>query len=276
MNHHIIQMDYKTLTSETRGLKEHFHNGYEIIFITEGESNFTINDNIYTYGENSLLFLNNLEKHKMDLISTPYSRYMIIVDSDYLDNIIKEHILLSIFKNRTSKYKKGFKIKEEHLDFINKTLGHLINIFSKESEFWQIEFMSMLSILLVFLYRNYTDQFPISRIDKKEQRILDIQHFIDENFRKDISLDSIASEFFISKYYLSHSFKDVTGFTIKQYILLKRISYAKNQLYFTDNSVTDIAMDCGFNSQSSFIRTFGEKEGITPLQFRKYYRANND
>ncbi|MBC8590166.1 AraC family transcriptional regulator [Wansuia hejianensis] len=276
MNHHIIQMDYKTLTSETRGLKEHFHNGYEIIFITEGESNFTINDNIYTYGENSLLFLNNLEKHKMDLISTPYSRYMIIVDSDYLDNIIKEHILLSIFKNRTSKYKKGFNIKEEHLDFINKTLDDLINIFSKESEFWQIEFMSMLSILLVFLYRNYTDQFPISRIDKKEQRILDIQHFIDENFRKDISLDSIASEFFISKYYLSHSFKDVTGFTIKQYILLKRISYAKNQLYFTDNSVTDIAMDCGFNSQSSFIRTFGEKEGITPLQFRKYYRANND
>ncbi|TCT15524.1 helix-turn-helix protein [Natranaerovirga pectinivora] len=73
---------------------------------------------------------------------------------------------------------------------------------------------------------------------------------------------------FLDKYYLLHTFKEVTGFTIKQYILLKRIAFAKNQLYYTDKNITAISIDSGFNSQSNFIRLFKKKEGITPLQFR--------
>ncbi len=267
-------MNFKTLASKTNSLKEHFHSGYEIIFITEGQSMFTINDTAYTYSKNSLLFLNNLEKHRMDLITTPYSRYMIIIDSDYLDNAIKDPILLSIFKNRRNGSKNEFNIKNNDIGFINKTLYDLNIIYSKKNHYWQIEFTSILCNLIIFLYRKYKEQFPLSHINKKEQRMLDIQYFIDENFKKDITLDSLSTDFFISKYYLAHSFKNVTGFTIKQYILLKRISFAKIQLYYTDDSITDIAMESGFNSQSNFIRIFSKKEGITPLQFRKYYREN--
>lgn len=275
MKNNLIHMNYKTLTSKTGSLKEHYHAGYEMIFITEGQSKFTIEDNTYTYERNNLLFLNDLEKHKMNLLDTPYSRYIVIVDSNYLDGIIKDNILLSIFKNRTNGYNNGFKVKEQHLEFITSTLEDLMKIFSNKSEFWQMEFMAKLSILLVFLYRNYQEQFPISRIDKKEERILNIQNFIDINFREDIDLNLLVDTFFISKYYLSHSFKEVTGFTIKQYILLKRISYSKNLLYFTNSSITDIALDSGFNCQSSFIRSFKKREDITPLQFRKYYRSGH-
>lgn len=267
-----IDMNFKTLSSHTSGLKEHYHNGYEIIFICKGKSSFTIEDDIYTYDKNTILFLNNLEKHKMDLIEIPYSRYMIIIDTDYLDSHIKNHALLSIFKNRASKYKSGFEIRIEEIDYILATLQSLNNIFLKKEEHWQIEFMSIFTMLMIFLYRNYTNYFPLSNIDEKYKGILRIQQYIDENFKKDLTLDSIASRFYISKYYLAHSFKNITGFTIKQYILLKRIAYAKNQLYFTNKSITDIAMECGFNSQSNFIRTFKQKEGTTPLQFRKFYQ----
>ena len=275
MKNNLIDMNHKTLTSKTGGLKEHYHAGYEMIFITEGKSKFTIEDSTYTYEKNNLLFLNDLEKHKMNPLDTPYSRYMVIVDSNYLDSIVKDNILLSIFKNRTNKYNNGFKIKEQHIEFITNTSEDLMEVFSNESELWQIEFMAKLSVLLVFLYRNYPEQFPINRINKKEERMLNIQSFIDMNFKEDIDLNLLVDTFFISKYYLSHSFKEVTGFTIKQYILLKRISYSKNLLYFTNNSITDIALDCGFNCQSSFIRSFKQKEDRTPLQFRKYYRASN-
>lgn len=266
-----IDMNYKTLTSHTSGLREHYHNGYEIIFISNGKSNFTIDDNVYTYDKNTILFLNDLEKHKMDLVDIPYSRYMIIIDTDYLDNHIKNPALLSIFKNSASKYYNGFEIDKDNIDYIKNIFESLENKFLAKEELWEMEFMSIFTILILFLYRNYTQYFPISFLDEKDSRILNIQQYIDKNYKNNISLDDLSSKFYLSKYYLAHTFKKITGFTIKQYILLKRISYAKNQLYFTNKSVTEIAIDSGFNSQSNFIRTFKQKEGTTPLQFRKFY-----
>ncbi|MBZ2174072.1 AraC family transcriptional regulator [Schnuerera sp. xch1] len=267
-----IDIDFETLEHKTGSLKEHYHNGYEIIFITKGKSSFTINDKKHIFDKNSLVFLNNLERHKMDLIETPYSRHMLIIDSIYLDSIIKDPILLSIFKSSSDKIKDKLTINNEHVDFIVRTFQELNSIFDKKNEFWEIEFTSKLITLVVFLYREYKDLFPLSHISKRKQKILEVQSYIDENFRKDITLDNLASNFYISKYYLSHSYKEITGFTIKQYILLKRISYAKSLLYHTDRSITDIAMECGFNSQSNFIRSFSKKEKLTPLQFRKYYQ----
>lgn len=268
-----IQMDYKTLRAQTERLQEHYHSGYEIIFITEGKSEFTINNSSYSFGEKSIVFINNLESHQMTPITPLYSRYMVIINSNFFDSIIKDPTILSIFKARPRNFKNGFQLKKEHENLVKEVFHDLSVIYKKQDVFWHIEFNALLSKLIVFLYREYKDYFPIKNIDKVEKRMLEIQLYIDENFQKDISLDSIATKFFVSKYYLAHSFREVTGFTIKQYILLKRISYAKDELFFTDHTITDIALDSGFNSQSNFIRIFKKKEGKTPLQFRKYYRG---
>ncbi len=272
MNYQNIDMDYMTLTSKEKGLNEHYHSGYELIFIAEGDSRFVINDSNYDFCKNSLVFLSSVDKHKMSPLKIPYSRYMIIIDSDYLDSIIKEPALLSIFKIRPNDFKYGFKVKDEHSKLTKNFFEKLHNIYLEKKIFWHIEFISVLSSFLVFLYREYTNNFSIEIIGKVEQRVFEILKYIDKNFKYDINLDTISSDFFINKYYLSHSFKDITGFTVKQYILLKRIAYAKNQLYYTDNSITNVALDSGFNSQSNFIRLFKKKESLTPLQFRKYYR----
>ncbi|SKC89334.1 AraC family transcriptional regulator [Maledivibacter halophilus] len=276
MNYQNIDMNHVTLSFEESGLDEHYHNGYELIFITEGSSKFVINGSSYNFDKNSLVFINSLEKHKMFPIKTPYSRYMIIIDSDYLDNTIREPALLSIFKIRPKNFKHGFKIKDEHVELVKSLFDQLHCIYLEKKVFWHIKFISVLSIFTILIYREYTDYFPIVNIGKNEQRVLKVQQYIDENFKSNITLDSIASKFFINKYYLSHSFKNITGFTVKQYILLKRIADAKNQLYYTDNNITNIALDCGFNSQSNFIRLFKKKEALTPLQFRKHYRQNDN
>lgn len=275
MNYQNIDMNFITLTSENSGLNDHYHNGYELIFITEGNSKFVVNDCNYNFDKNSLVFINNVEKHKMFPLKTPYSRYMIIIDTDYLDSTIKEPALLSIFKIRPRDFRHGFKIKDEHVDQIKNLLDQLHHICIEKEVFWPINFISVFSILIILIYKEYTHHFPIISIGKNEQRIIEVQQYIDENFKKNITLESIASNFYIDKYYLAHSFKDIMGFTIKQYILLKKIATAKNQLYYTDNSITSIALDCGFNSQSNFIRLFNKKEGLTPLQFRKHYKRKS-
>ncbi|MFV0503827.1 MAG: AraC family transcriptional regulator [Lachnospirales bacterium] len=265
-----IHINFKTLVEPNETQNIHYHNGYELIFITEGTSNFLINNKNIVAGEGSMLFINNLEKHKMCPKTLPYSRYMIIIDSDFLDSFVKENSLLTIFKIRRESFIPSFNIDEKNMAKIVSYLEELLKIATEKKEFWEIEFMHIFSSLLIFLYREYKNKFPLTHCGNYDQ-ILKIQSYIDMNFQKDIALNDIATEFFINKYYLSHTFKEIVGFSLKQYILLKRISFAKNLLYYSDKSITSIAFESGFNSQSNFIKLFKKKEAITPLQFRKKY-----
>ncbi len=268
-----IELNYSTLTYKSGNLNEHYHNGYEIILITQGQSEFTINGSKSIFEKYSLVFINNLEKHKMRTIKLPYSRYMAILDASFLDNMIMDPILLSIFKVRPKSFEHGFNIKINDITIIEDYFYKLSIIYNNKDVFWQIEFNALFSNFLVFIYRNYKEHFPISSIDKNKDLILRVQSFIDDHYKQDLSLDLIASEFYIDKYYLSHLYKDITGFSIKQYILLKKIAYAKNELYYTDKSITQIAIETGFNSQSNFTRIFQKKEEVSPLQYRVKYRS---
>ena len=91
---------------------------------------------------------------------------------------------------------------------------------------------------------------------------------IENRFTEDLSLDSVAKAAGISKYHLSRMFKSQMGITIREYIILKRINYAKELLRYTDKSVEDIGYLCGFNHTSHFISMFKSYEDNTPHQFR--------
>lgn len=95
---------------------------------------------------------------------------------------------------------------------------------------------------------------------------------IDANFTSDIRLDELAQRFDISKYYLTREFKRAYGETIFQHIISLRINYAKRLLRFTDKSVEEIAMLCGFKDQSYFSKQFKKAENVTCLAFRRRWR----
>ncbi|MCQ2407756.1 MAG: AraC family transcriptional regulator [Oscillospiraceae bacterium] len=95
---------------------------------------------------------------------------------------------------------------------------------------------------------------------------------IDANFTSDIRLDELAYRFDISKYYLTREFKRAYGETIFQHIISLRINYAKRLLRFTDKSVEEIAMLCGFKDQSYFSKQFKKAESVTCLAFRRRWR----
>lgn len=95
---------------------------------------------------------------------------------------------------------------------------------------------------------------------------------IDANFTEEIHLDELSARFDISKYYLTREFKRAYGETIFQHIIGLRINYAKRLLRFTDKSVEEIALLCGFNDQSYFSKQFKKAENVTCLAFRRRWR----
>ena len=74
-----------------------------------------------------------------------------------------------------------------------------------------------------------------------------------------------------SKFYFSRLFKQFTGVTFLKYVNQKRIALAETQLTEPNNSVTDVAVNCGFSSLSAFIRMFKIIKGCTPTEFRNMY-----
>ena len=96
--------------------------------------------------------------------------------------------------------------------------------------------------------------------------IPDVLTFINQHYCEKISLSSIADDFFISKYYLSHAFNSVVGTSVNRYITLKRLINAK-QMLSSGIKPTTAAIHCGFNDYAGFYRAFTAEYCITPKEY---------
>ena len=102
-----------------------------------------------------------------------------------------------------------------------------------------------------------------------ESEILKILKYVNENYAKNISLNELSSMFYVETSTISKMFKQYTGKTAAAYLNDYRLEKAKSLLLHTDNSVTDIAIEVGFNNTSYFIKKFQEANQISPHKFRK-------
>ncbi|WP_185971043.1 helix-turn-helix domain-containing protein [Alkalicoccobacillus porphyridii] len=102
----------------------------------------------------------------------------------------------------------------------------------------------------------------------------EILTYIQSNYRKyEISLESVAQEFYLSVSYLSRFIKEQTGETFTQFIQNLRIQYVKEQLTETDEAIKDIVVQVGYKDVANFIRKFKKIEGVTPGQYRKLHKS---
>ena len=93
-------------------------------------------------------------------------------------------------------------------------------------------------------------------------------HFIATNYHGPITLEDAAGKVGLSTTYLSKKFKKATGMSFAEYINFIRITQAQRMLITTDDSITKIATDCGFNSSNYFKDCFKKTYGTSPRTFR--------
>lgn len=94
---------------------------------------------------------------------------------------------------------------------------------------------------------------------------------VNENYMDDVTLDSLAAYAGFSRYTLSRMFRQHTGMTFTQYLSKRRVSMAEELLASTKMPVTQVALQCGFNSIATFNRVFRDVRGCTPTQYRLIY-----
>jgi AraC-like DNA-binding protein len=101
------------------------------------------------------------------------------------------------------------------------------------------------------------------------QRLNMVIDFIMKNFRKEITLDQVASVASMAPTALCRYFKGCTNKTLVQFINELRIGYAHKLLMETSNNVEQVCFDCGFNNVSNFYEQFKKITGKSPFKYRK-------
>lgn len=108
-----------------------------------------------------------------------------------------------------------------------------------------------------------TTDFPI---------IKEVILYLDQNYEKNISLETLSKKFYFSTYYLARKFKEETGYTINQYIINRRMGEAERMLLFEDTTIKEIAKSNGYSNLQHFYSTFKKYTGCTPVEFRNLYK----
>ena len=107
-------------------------------------------------------------------------------------------------------------------------------------------------------------------VNQESDTLVDcILTFIEFNLEKQFTIEWLSREYSTNRTTLMADFKRVTGMTINEFVLEKRIDLSKQILAFTNISIEELALKCGFSSQSYFTRAFKKKTGLSPMKFRK-------
>ncbi|MEG0553810.1 MAG: AraC family transcriptional regulator [Oscillospiraceae bacterium] len=250
-------------SAERTSWKNHFHMSYEMIYVKTGTIKLCVNGYNYEISDNSLIFISCLEEHSITILSETYIRYYITLDPKQLDRLLNSPKLMSIFKNRPSSF---IHVLSAPINTENILKTILFETDTKDS-FSQDVIISKIHELLVELFRQDCSRFPLPDKNMKSE-IYEVQRYIEKHFKEDIMIGKLADQFYINKYYLTHSFKELTGYSPKQYLMLNRLSYAKELLIMTHMDILEIAVKCGFFDSNSLIRSFKKEYGITPRNYR--------
>lgn len=147
-------------------------------------------------------------------------------------------------------------------DLILESFTNMIQCFHQPSR------AKFANVYLLELIYNISD--GVTRTIQKDNRnlILPILTYINANYNKQITLDNLAQKSGYSKSRFLHIFSEYTGTTPKKYQNNIRLKISCEMLSATNNSITEIAVSCGFNDPLYFSRLFKKKYNITPTEYR--------
>ncbi len=102
----------------------------------------------------------------------------------------------------------------------------------------------------------------------EDNSILLAAQYIADHFNQPITLDDMARMASLSPSYFSKKFRQTTGMGMKEYLSYVRLKHASQELLSTKHSVTDVAINCGFNDSNYFKDAFKKMYGLSPRAYR--------
>lgn len=245
----------------------HWHTYLEILCFIEGNSEIQINDKYFEVYEGDIVLLDSLDIHSL---KGNCKHIAILIDLSNMQNmkLINASILPYKAEDKViGKESEEIWIKDKIIENINsiftmyesKLPGYYFNILSRVYD--------MLGNISLYCSQKQSDSSCKLKKDELEKVEL-ILNYIDKNYTEDISLEEAAKVLNFSSNYFCRFFKRSLGKTFFEYVNFYRCTKAEILLNTTDKTITEIALEVGFNSVSYFDKTYRKYKGCKPSEER--------
>ena len=250
-----------------------YHNEYQIQYIFKGERFFFYEGECYRMGEGSIALIDKPQIAKTCIIGGKYHDRMLIE--------IREDILVSLgnflgvdLTGLFAAHHGVYQVGE-----LPEAVGILENVekLIREDKSDTRTAKVKTEVLQILLQHEKWDHCKGGKFLEqgikihadKQRRVHQVADYIAEHFREIGSVEDLTTRFYMSSAYLCRIFKEVTNFTISEYINLYRMAAGRTLLADEKYSMTEIANMLGYDSLTYFERVFKKQIGMTPLQYRK-------
>lgn len=249
----------------------HFHDHFELLLPLTSPGNIFVNDHVYPLRRGTLYLIGENTLHRT--IATGFhARYVLHISRKALTELSTPQT--DFTKIAQDSFRRVTLDVEQMTEVIElfQAVERNKNDGSFGSDIHQT--VALLNLLIRVAPTLNAATAGESIRNKDFLRVAPILDYIRDNLSEPLSLDQIASQFYISKHYLCRIFKSATGFSVMEYIIYSRVLKAR-QLLQEGISVQQAGELAGFSDNSHFIRTFGHLTGVTPGRYAKEYQASD-
>ena len=235
----------------------HTHNHMELFFIVGGKGQFLIEDQLHPVDVNNLVIINpNVVHTEVSLNAQPL-----------------EYIVLGVagIQLATSDTSSGQFSILDHFESaeISGCLRNILREMEQKSTGYEDVCQAFMEILIIRLMRSTALAVPAEpQAISGNRQCAAVKRYIDLHFKDPLTLEQLAEDAHMNKYYLSHAFKREYGVSPINYMITKRIDESKYLLAETDLSMSQISQLLGFSSLSYFSQVFRRTQAISPKEYR--------
>ena len=242
----------------------HYHEFCKLLLLVSGQGNYYIDGQHYLLRPGDIVTVGSYSIHKPEMEeNTAYERIIIYIRPDWLQQMSASDCdLLSLFSGQNGHVLRPREQKKQQLFQLAAALERELT----QDGFGRTLLCDMRLIrLLVELGRSQVqhDETQPSPVMPQSRRNYEIMQYLDRHLAEDIDIDKLAEQFYVSKFYMMHSFRRETGATIHTYLTHKRLLLAQ-QLMAAGMNATESCYASGFRSYSAFTRAYAKYLGTTP------------
>ncbi len=269
---HGIRVMYNSIPQD---FPAHWHSAMEIIMPVRSEYGLKTNGETISFHPGDIVLIPPGELHA--LFAPPEGeRYIIQFDYSLISGYAGLDSLLHILRP----YRKiSPKTDPQLAPMLTSLLYRTAEVYGSDDPFREPEVYSLMLHFLAILGRSDVadvSRFPDISPSKQQEYIekfMGICDYINEHCTENLNVDLLAHQAGFSKYHFSRLFKQFTGISCYDYLIGRRIALAEKLLLSPDLSITDVAMQAGFNSLSTFNRVFKTQKGCTPSSYKSLNRG---
>ncbi|WP_217588236.1 AraC family transcriptional regulator [Lentibacillus saliphilus] len=238
----------------------HTHHFTELFYIVKGKGAFVLPTHEVPVKENDLVIINPNVEHTEKSNPKDSLEYIALGIEGISFSLPRNDSQIGLFTYQGD--------RDDILFYLNKIIYEI----QHQRMDYELICQNIIEILIVKLRRAKNIKVQNNNAQQMRQAVAFAKHYINQNFREDITLDALAKACNINKYYLAHIFKEEIGISPIGYLNHVRIKETQILLETTDHTIAEIASFIGFSSQSFFSQAFKRETDQTPSGYRKNAR----